>query len=206
MPAPSPTRTPPRRPAEGKPVGRHGAADPARDPVGVCGLDVHRADAVRRLSSATRSSCCRAARGARRAAGGVARRRRVHRCTALTEPAVLARDRRHRRRPGTATSSIRRCRRGSEAAGRPSTRCSTTSTTSTASTTGSSPAASRALGTFLSNVGDRSIIDGFFVNGTARVVGWPSALLRHMQSGYVYHYAFTMIVGLFALLSWWTLR
>ena len=38
-----------------------------------------------------------------------------------------------------------------------------------------------------------------------RVVGWTSALLRHMQSGYVYHYAFTMIVGLFALLSWWTL-
>jgi NADH-quinone oxidoreductase subunit L len=64
----------------------------------------------------------------------------------------------------------------------------------------------RGLGAFLSNVGDRTIIDGFFVNGAARVVGWTSALLRHMQTGYVYHYAFTMIIGLFALLTWWVGR
>jgi len=63
----------------------------------------------------------------------------------------------------------------------------------------------RRIGTFLSNVGDKSIIDGFFVNGTARTIALAAALLRHVQSGYVYHYAFTMIVGLFALLSWWTL-
>ncbi len=60
----------------------------------------------------------------------------------------------------------------------------------------------RRLGGFLSTVGDRTIIDGFFVNGSAKVVGWASALLRHMQSGYVYHYAFTMIVGVVALLAW----
>ena len=63
----------------------------------------------------------------------------------------------------------------------------------------------RRIGAFLSNVGDRSIIDGFFVNGAAKTIALASALLRQMQSGYVYHYAFTMIVGLFALLSWWTL-
>jgi len=63
----------------------------------------------------------------------------------------------------------------------------------------------RKVGSFLSNVGDRSIIDGFFVNGTAKVVGWTAVLLRHIQSGYVYHYAFTMIVGVLALLSYWTL-
>ena len=63
----------------------------------------------------------------------------------------------------------------------------------------------RRIGAFLSNVGDRSVIDGFFVNGAARTIALASALLRHIQSGYVYHYAFTMIVGLFALLSWWTL-
>jgi len=62
----------------------------------------------------------------------------------------------------------------------------------------------RKLGAFLSNVGDRSIIDGFFVNGTAKVIGWTAALMRHIQSGYVYHYAFTMILGVFALLTWWT--
>ena len=56
-----------------------------------------------------------------------------------------------------------------------------------------------------SDVGDRSVIDGFFVNGAARAVALGAALLRHIQSGFVYHYAFTMIVGLFALLSWWTI-
>ena len=64
----------------------------------------------------------------------------------------------------------------------------------------------RRVGTFFSNVGDRSIIDGVFVNGSARMIALGAALMRQLQSGYVYHYAFTMIVGLFALLSWWTLR
>ncbi len=64
----------------------------------------------------------------------------------------------------------------------------------------------RRIGAFLSNVGDKSIIDGFFVNGSARVVGATSALLRKVQSGYVYHYAFTMIIGVFALLTWWVSR
>ncbi len=61
----------------------------------------------------------------------------------------------------------------------------------------------RAIGALFSNVGDRSIIDGFFVNGSARLVGATSAALRQVQSGYVYHYAFTMIIGVFALLIWW---
>ena len=64
----------------------------------------------------------------------------------------------------------------------------------------------RAIGRLASNVGDRTIIDGFFVNGAARVVGWTSGLLRHIQTGYVYHYAFTMIIGVFALLTWWVVR
>jgi NADH-quinone oxidoreductase subunit L len=64
----------------------------------------------------------------------------------------------------------------------------------------------RAIGGVASNVGDRTIIDGFFVNGAARVVGWTSALLRQIQTGYVYHYAFTMIIGVFALLTWWVVR
>jgi len=64
----------------------------------------------------------------------------------------------------------------------------------------------RGLGALVSNVGDRVIIDGFFVNGAARVVGWTSALLRRLQTGYIYHYAFTMIIGLFALLTWWAGR
>jgi NADH-quinone oxidoreductase subunit L len=65
---------------------------------------------------------------------------------------------------------------------------------------------SREVGGVASNLGDRRIIDGFFVNGAARVVGASAALVRHLQSGYVYHYAFTMIVGVFVLLYWWGVR
>ena len=60
----------------------------------------------------------------------------------------------------------------------------------------------RRLGRLFSSVGDRTIIDGFFVNGTARVIDSASVLLRHLQSGHVYHYAFSMILGVFVLLLW----
>ena len=61
----------------------------------------------------------------------------------------------------------------------------------------------RALGRGFWKFGDVKIIDGFFVNGSARVVVWAAALIRQFQSGYIYHYAFTMIVGVFILLSFW---
>ncbi len=60
----------------------------------------------------------------------------------------------------------------------------------------------RALGRFLWQVGDVSLIDGFFVNGSARMVGWFSTVTRRWQSGYIYHYAFAMIIGVFALVTW----
>jgi NADH-quinone oxidoreductase subunit L len=50
--------------------------------------------------------------------------------------------------------------------------------------------------------GDQKIIDGFFVNGSAHLVGRFAGAIRHLQSGYLYHYAFAMILGLIALLSW----
>ena len=64
----------------------------------------------------------------------------------------------------------------------------------------------RKLGTFLWKVGDVAVIDDFFVNGAARVVAWSAAVVRQLQSGYVYHYAFFMIFGVFALLTWWLVR
>jgi NADH-quinone oxidoreductase subunit L len=64
----------------------------------------------------------------------------------------------------------------------------------------------RRLGAIASSLGDRLIIDGIFVNGSAKLVGWIAGLLRHVQSGFVYHYAFTMIIGVFALLTWWVIR
>jgi NADH-quinone oxidoreductase subunit L len=63
----------------------------------------------------------------------------------------------------------------------------------------------RRVGNLFSNVGDGIIIEGA-VNGSARIVAWWGVLLRQMQSGYVYHYAFTMIIGVFALLTWWVIR
>ncbi len=63
----------------------------------------------------------------------------------------------------------------------------------------------RKIGGFFSNVGDRVLIEGI-VNGSANLVGRCAGLLRKIQSGYVYHYAFTMIIGLFALLIWWVPR
>jgi NADH-quinone oxidoreductase subunit L len=60
---------------------------------------------------------------------------------------------------------------------------------------------SRALGTGLWKVGDIAIIDNVMVNGSARLVGWCAAVVRHLQSGYIYHYAFAMIVGILLLLT-----
>jgi NADH-quinone oxidoreductase subunit L len=65
---------------------------------------------------------------------------------------------------------------------------------------------SRDLGTALWRVGDVALIDGTMVNGSARVVGWLSGILRQLQSGYLYHYAFAMVIGLSALLAWYVLR
>jgi NADH-quinone oxidoreductase subunit L len=61
----------------------------------------------------------------------------------------------------------------------------------------------RGLGRGLWKFGDVKVIDGFFVNGTARVVAGTAVLIRRFQSGYIYHYAFTMIVGVFVLMSFW---
>ncbi len=60
---------------------------------------------------------------------------------------------------------------------------------------------SRKLGRLLSNVGDAKLIDGLIVNGTAKSVAWISSKIRFVQTGYLYHYAFAMIVGLLALIS-----
>jgi NADH-quinone oxidoreductase subunit L len=64
----------------------------------------------------------------------------------------------------------------------------------------------RRLGGLLWKLGDVAIIDGFFVNGSARVVGWFSGVIRRVQSGFVYHYAFMMLIGVFILLTLWFAR
>ncbi|MDZ7753755.1 MAG: NADH-quinone oxidoreductase subunit L [Gammaproteobacteria bacterium] len=59
----------------------------------------------------------------------------------------------------------------------------------------------RGLGTLLWRVGDMGLIDGLMVNGSARVVGWFSGVFRRIQTGYLYTYAFAMIIGLLLLLQ-----
>jgi NADH-quinone oxidoreductase subunit L len=65
---------------------------------------------------------------------------------------------------------------------------------------------SRNLGTALWKFGDAGLIDGVLVNGSARLVGWVAAVSRHLQSGYLYTYAFAMIIGLLILLTWFIAR
>lgn len=59
----------------------------------------------------------------------------------------------------------------------------------------------RGLGSGLWKGGDVAVIDNIFVNGSARLVGWFSGVVRQLQSGFIYHYAFTMIIGVLVLLT-----
>ena len=59
----------------------------------------------------------------------------------------------------------------------------------------------RGLGMLFWNVGDKGVIDGGLVSGSTRLVGLVAAISRHLQSGYIYHYAFAMIVGVIAFIS-----
>jgi NADH-quinone oxidoreductase subunit L len=58
----------------------------------------------------------------------------------------------------------------------------------------------RLLGGGLSRVGDKTLIDGLLVNGSAKVIGWFSRIVRTLQTGYIYHYAFVMILGVLGFL------
>ncbi len=60
----------------------------------------------------------------------------------------------------------------------------------------------RALGTGLWKGGDQALIDGAVVNGSWKVVGWISALVRKLQSGYLYHYALMMAGGVLVLMTY----
>jgi NADH-quinone oxidoreductase subunit L len=63
----------------------------------------------------------------------------------------------------------------------------------------------RLLGGGLSRVGDKTLIDGLMVNGSAKAVGWFSRVIRVLQTGYIYHYAFVMILGMLGLMSYFVM-
>jgi NADH-quinone oxidoreductase subunit L len=61
---------------------------------------------------------------------------------------------------------------------------------------------SRLIANVLWKAGDQALIDGVVVNGAAKTVGMISRVVRHIQSGYLYHYAFAMILGVWVLLTY----
>ena len=65
---------------------------------------------------------------------------------------------------------------------------------------------SRVLGKAFWRGGDVAVIDGVIVNGSAKLVGMIASVTRLFQTGYVYHYAFTMIIGVFVLMTLWINR
>jgi NADH-quinone oxidoreductase subunit L len=64
-------------------------------------------------------------------------------------------------------------------------------------------ALTRGVGVGLWKGGDETLIDGAMVNGTAATVGWFGGIVRRVQSGYLYSYAFWMVIGLVVLLGWY---
>ena len=119
-----------------------------------------------------------------RRAAAVARRRRCARGVAVLSEVARA----GRMRPSAASSGC--------------TRSWSTSTASTGSTSTSSCRWRAGSGSGLWHGGDEAVIDGALVNGSARLVGWLGSVMRYAQSGYLYHYAFAMILGLASLLLW----
>ena len=63
-------------------------------------------------------------------------------------------------------------------------------------------AGARLLGRGFWKIGDVTLIDGLVVNGSAKLVGLIGSLVRLFQTGYLYHYALVMILGVFALMTW----
>jgi NADH-quinone oxidoreductase subunit L len=67
-------------------------------------------------------------------------------------------------------------------------------------------ALARGLGFTLWKAGDQVLIDGVLVNGSAAAVGWIGSIVRRVQSGYLYAYAFWMVIGLAVMLGWFLVR
>jgi NADH-quinone oxidoreductase subunit L len=62
------------------------------------------------------------------------------------------------------------------------------------------------LGKFFWKAGDQTLIDGIAVNGSANTVGFIAGVLRRVQSGFLYSYAFWMVIGLALMLGWFLTR
>ena len=162
------------RPAEGIAVGRDRAADPAGDPLGLRRLDRTSSRCCSAaifgnvdLRRASRTRCWRELRDEWHGVGAFMLHGLPSPPFWLAVAGIAA--------AVTATWSTRRCRRACRRWPARSTRCSTTSTTSTVQRLVLRGRRAGESAHFASSVGDRRVIDGFFVNGSAKVVGLGGA-------------------------------
>ncbi|MGB0847282.1 MAG: NADH-quinone oxidoreductase subunit L, partial [Thiolinea sp.] len=58
------------------------------------------------------------------------------------------------------------------------------------------------LGNGLSTLAEKLLIDGLIVNSVARLIGFGAGIVSRIQTGYLYHYAFAMVIGLALLVAW----
>ena len=63
----------------------------------------------------------------------------------------------------------------------------------------------RRLGEFFYHVTDLKVIDGLIVNGSGKFIRWTANVSRRMQTGFIYHYALSMVIGLAVFLVWFLL-
>jgi len=64
----------------------------------------------------------------------------------------------------------------------------------------------RLFGTAFWKIGDQGIIDGIAVDGSAKTIGFFAGVVRRVQSGFLYSYAFWMVIGLAVMLGWFLTR
>jgi NADH-quinone oxidoreductase subunit L len=65
---------------------------------------------------------------------------------------------------------------------------------------------SRVLGKIFWRVGDQAIIDGAIIGGSTGFIGWTASVVRRVQNGFLYSYAFWMVIGLAVMLGWFVTR
>ena len=120
-------------------------------------------------------------------------------------PAADRRRARHRDRLSLLFDATRTSRRGWRCSSARSTCSCSTNGTSTSSTTGCSCDSAFALGDGLWKTGDGAIIDGLGPDGIAAATRELAREASRLQTGYVYHYAFAMLIGVVALVTWYLL-
>jgi NADH-quinone oxidoreductase subunit L len=87
--------------------------------------------------------------------------------------------------------------------------CATSSRTSISSTSSNEKIlafGSVLVGKFFWKIGDQAIIDGAIIGGSTGFIGWTASVIRRIQSGFLYSYAFWMVIGLAVMLGWFVTR